>query len=127
MSTNASVHVKCADGNVRSIYVHSDGYVEAPGVGDKLRRCYNTQELAEELVLMGDCSSLADSLDDSTFYHRDRNEDWSDVQPYASFNLKEALEYNSQQYDYYFDTSRWHLVKGGEFLPLEEDTAVEEA
>lgn len=127
MSTNASVHVKCGDGQVRSIYVHWDGYVEDPGVGHMLRSHYNTQELAEELIMMGDCSSLDATLDDSTFYNRDRNEDWSDVKFNESFNLNESLEANSQQYDYYFDTSQWHLVRGGEFLPLKEGTSVEEA
>ncbi len=124
MSTNASVHVKCADGNIRSIYVHWDGYVEAPGVGDKLRRCYNTQELAEELILMGDCSSLADSLDDSTFYCRDRNEDWEDVQPNVYAKLQDSLDKNAQQYDYYFD-GEWYLVNGSQHAPLSDMKEVE--
>lgn len=116
MSTNASVHVKCGDGQVRSIYIHWDGYLSH--TGRLLRDHYNTQELAEELVSMGDCSSLNETLEGCEFYCRDRNEDWSDVKFNESFNLQDSLKHNEQEYDYYFDTKQWHLITGDVFTPL---------
>ena len=118
MSTNASVHVKGTDGKVRSIYIHWDGYLS--GVGHMLRDHYSNQAAADELVGMGDCSSLESSLEDSTFYHRDRNEDYDDVRPNEAFNLVDSLELNSQSYDYYFDTAQWHVVSDGHCMSLSE-------
>lgn len=116
MSTNASVHVKGTDGKIRSIYIHWDGYLSH--VGKLLRDNYNTQDLADDLVHMGDCSSLEATLDDSTFYHRDRNEDWSDVQPNVSATLQDSLDDNAQQFDYYYDENGWHLVADGVPVPF---------
>jgi hypothetical protein len=118
MSTNASVHVKGTDGQVRSIYVHWDGYLSH--VGKLLRDSYDTQELADDLIHMGDCSSLEETLEDSTFYHRDRNEDWDDVQPNVSNDLQSSLEANSQSFDYYFEDGVWHLVADGTAVPFSD-------
>lgn len=118
MSTNASVHVKDVSGKVRSIYVHWDGYLSH--VGRLLRDNYNTQRAAAELIEMGDCSSLGETLDDSEFYNRDRNESWSDVQPTESDDLQSSLELNSQEFDYYFDGGQWHLVSDGVAIPFSD-------
>jgi hypothetical protein len=54
MSTRSLINVKCNDGSVRSIYVHFDGY----GHLKTLHKHYNSQELAEQLVSLGDLFSL---------------------------------------------------------------------
>jgi hypothetical protein len=54
MSTRSLINVKCNDGKVRSIYVHFDGYAHL----ETLQQHYNSQELAEQLVSLGDLSSL---------------------------------------------------------------------
>ena len=118
MSTNASVHVKGTDGKIRSIYIHWDGYLSH--VGKLLRDHYNTQELADSLVSMGDCSSLDRSLEDSTFYNRDRNEDWDDVQPNVSATLQDSLNDNAQSFDYYFEDGVWHLLSDGVAVPFSD-------
>lgn len=124
MSTNASVHVKGTDGKIRSIYIHWDGYVS--GVGHTLRDHYNTQDAADDLIHMGDCSSLTETLEDSTFYHRDRNEDWDDVQPGVADDLETSLDRNDQSYNYYFENGEWFYADSGEgLLPLTKE--VEEA
>ena len=108
MSTNASINVFCADGKYRSIYLHWDGYPSH--VLKTLRSKYNSQELAEEILALGDCSSLADTLDESEFYFRDRNEDWSDVAPNTEKTLKACLRNNEQQYNYLFDGYTWESI-----------------
>jgi hypothetical protein len=56
MSTRSLINVKCNDGRVRSIYVHFDGY----GHLETLQKHYNSQALAEELISLGDLSSLGE-------------------------------------------------------------------
>lgn len=60
MSTRSFIHVKRTDGNWARIYCHFDGYWE--GVGQKLHDHYNSQELAEALVALGDISSLGEEI-----------------------------------------------------------------
>ena len=108
MSTNASINVMGNDGNIRSIYLHWDGYPSH--ALETLKEHYNSQEQAEKLIELGDCSSLADTLDGSTFYHRDRNEDWDDVQPHTAKTLDDALSYNDQQYNYLYDGNGWGII-----------------
>jgi len=60
MSTNANVLVKTDEG-FKSIYIHWDGYPE--GVGNILKEHYNTQEKAEQVVSLGDLSSLDKSME----------------------------------------------------------------
>ena len=56
MSTNASIAVKAECGSYRQIYLHWDGYPE--GAGKTLVEHYNTQELADSLMDLGDISVL---------------------------------------------------------------------
>jgi hypothetical protein len=57
MSTRSLINVKCNDGKVRSIYVHFDGYAHL----ETLQEHYNSQELAEQLISLGDLSALGES------------------------------------------------------------------
>lgn len=57
MSTRSNIGVK--NGNkVDYIYCHYDGYLEEPGVGYNLFKNFNTMEKAQELVGLGDLSSI---------------------------------------------------------------------
>lgn len=60
MSTRSFIHVHRADGLWARIYCHFDGYYE--GVGQKLLNHYNSQELAEALVSLGDISSIGEII-----------------------------------------------------------------
>ena len=71
MSTRSYIGIELPDGKVKSIYVHSDGYIS--GVGKTLVDNYNTFEKAIKLFDFGDCSSLAGNLEDCSFYSRDWN------------------------------------------------------
>lgn len=56
MSTNSSIRIKRTDGTVTGIYCHWDGYIENNGV--ILQLAYNTPERVEQLLSLGDISTL---------------------------------------------------------------------
>ena len=62
MSTRSRIGMLMPDGKVKSIYCHWDGYPE--GVGRKLQKYYTTPEKVEELLSLGDISSLGDHYDE---------------------------------------------------------------
>jgi hypothetical protein len=72
MSTRALIGTTQPDGSVRAIYLHHDGYPEHAGT--ILETHYSSDEDAAALVALGGCSSLAATLEESEFYHRDRGE-----------------------------------------------------
>ena len=61
MATRSTIAVKDADGSVRSIYCHWDGYPE--GVGATLREHYTNTPKIEQLLGVGDISVLGSTLD----------------------------------------------------------------
>jgi hypothetical protein len=75
MGTRSTIALERADGTVIQVYCHWDGYLS--GVGAELYNHYNTPEKLEELLLMGDMSTLGKDLENTIFYHRDRGEDMS--------------------------------------------------
>jgi len=117
MSTRSLINVECNDGIVRSVYCHFDGSDHLP----TLQLHYNSQELAEALVNLGDMSSLGpfmscpeghsfeNPVDDySVFYHRDRGEDWDDTCPAEFDTLAEARKQDrGQQYIYEWKEGAW--------------------
>lgn len=103
-------------GNYRSfIYCHWDGYPEHNG--EILKKYYKDPKKVDELISLGDISSLAENINpDSTkphnfeerqenvvvAYHRDRGEPWEEVKPRPmskSFENKDT----DIAYIYYFD------------------------
>lgn len=115
MGTRSSIVVKVGD-KVKGIYCHWDGYPSHNGrilIGH-----YNSQELAEQVISLGDLSSLDVSMecpDGHTYstpkdgysiaYGRDRGEDDTDAKEYGDY--PEALESLEQECNYYWDGSRW--------------------
>ena len=91
MSTRSYIGIELPDGKVKSIYVHSDGYVS--GVGKTLVDNYDTFEKAIKLFDFGDCSSLGDNLEDCSFYSRDWNREEENNQT-TTYN-NEYLFWNS--------------------------------
>jgi len=58
MSTRSDIIVHLTDGRYKRIYCHHDGYIDHNG--KMLYEHYNTQELAEALVKLGDLSGLGE-------------------------------------------------------------------
>lgn len=118
MSTRSSISVQVGD-SVKTIYCHFDGYKShhVP----ILDKYYNSQELAEKLISLGDLSSLdisADCPEGHTFdtpiegycvaYGRDRKE--KDIEARVYWNIKMALLSEKQEYNYFWDGKSWSLV-----------------
>lgn len=120
MSTHSSIAVLHKDGSVSEVYCHFDGYPE--GVGKFLKTHYNTQELADALVALGDMSYLAEKIlpigihsydkpesGVTVFYGRDRGED--NTKPRLFKDLSDYRKnFKRQDFNYLFRNNEWECV-----------------
>jgi hypothetical protein len=119
MSTRSTIWIKRSELVFEGIYCHFDGYPEFNG--KILAEHYNTQEKIEDLIALGNLSSLAKSTecpDGHTFekpvdgycvaYGRDRHEkNQSAVTTYCEANTKQ------QQYNYLWQDGEWFVTTSG--------------
>ena len=107
------------DNEITSIYCHWDGYPSY--MGRLLKDVYNTEDKVQELISLGDASSLTDKLHPtgvhsfdapedgvSLFYGRDRDE--PDVACYVSENEQRLLKLADDcgaEYVYLFRNGEW--------------------
>lgn len=120
MSTNSTIIVE-VDGKAKSIYCHWDGYID--GVGFALRDNFGTQELAEAVVALGDCSTIAgaadiDAIEAIEAYHRDKGEDWADVKPQTYPTMDAAFADADTPYVYMFVDGKWLAWEYGDQAEL---------
>lgn len=120
MATRSTIAVQHANGTVSQIYAHWDGYLEGNGL--LLANYYNSLELAEQLVALGDISSLGERInphgdthtfdtpeDDVTVYYgRDRGEHGIEPNTYANFSEYKNHS-QSEDYDYVFLNGEWFV------------------
>lgn len=135
MSTRSTISVLQKDNSIKSIYCHWDGYLK--GVGETLLTHYDTYEKANELVALGNISSLYENLNPlpeapeafpkshiteiitthsfdrpqknvTVAYHRDRNALF-EQEVHRSFS-----EFNKnndfQSYNYLFKEGKWYVM-----------------
>ena len=94
MATPGHIGIGRGNDKVEYIYVHFDAYPEH--MWEMLKENYSDPEKVEKLIALGDCSSIGKEVDIpegvehswerpaegiTVAYHRDRDEDWEDVQP----------------------------------------------
>ena len=127
MGTRSTIALLRNDGAVAQIYCHWDGYLEHNG--QILNDHYNTYEKVEELIALGDLSTLernigvkhpfgpdyniagdADEWEKKygkmcVVYHRDRGEDLT-IRQYPSLACYEA-QANFEEYNYVFMYGAW--------------------
>ena len=124
MSTRSVIAIEDLDKQCRGIYCHFDGYVS--NNGRLLVEHYNTPELAEALLALGNLSCLGERLapepgeahdydnpvrDICIAYHRDRGEDyqppkfWHD----ANYLLSKASDSYWAEYVYLFREGLWYV------------------
>lgn len=127
MGTRSTIAVQHADGTVSQVYSHWDGYLDHNG--KLLVAHYNTLELAEELVSLGDISSLGERIHPTAplgighsfdkpepgvtiYYGRDRGEDGVAPQKFPSLTGSQAgymANGGGQEFDYIFFDGEWHV------------------
>jgi hypothetical protein len=115
MSTRSRIAIEKQDGTVTSIYCHFDGYIS--GNGETLQTNYSNREKVEQLIALGDISSLESDIDETVAYHRDRGEDLNqnhhkDVEEFFSGDIEE--------YGYLFTKdNKWLVSTGGPVAELQ--------
>lgn len=124
MSTNSGIALRQGD-TYTTIYCHWDGYPKS--MLPMLRNNYNSFELANKLVSMGDASYIEKKLepdpskphtfmdpqeDVCVFYHRDRGDDWLHCQP-ACYTNSELFKQSSFEFVYIFEEGAWNCYKNG--------------
>ena len=130
MATRSNIAYKTAEGKIRSIYSHWDGYVA--NNGRILEESYQDQAKIEALVALGSISSLGEEIgevqdfnDRSTqqdewtlAYHRDRGEDlvvneYDDIPSWID---------DMQEYAYLWNGNEWlvndHKEKDANGFPV---------
>ena len=85
MATRSNIAIENQDGTVSAIYCHYDGYID--GVGKKLYENYTTKEKMEQLITLGDISSLGENKETTVAYHRDRGEKLEEPMQYKTVEL----------------------------------------
>lgn len=145
MATRSTIAVEHTDGTVSQVYCHWDGYPEHNG--RLLIEHYNSQELAETLVALGDISSLGSTIgvkhpfdnphpymsaervahdtqyeDMTTFYGRDRGEE--DVSARKFANIADyTRNFHEEEFNYLFSNGAWAVKFNGKFVPLADALA----
>ena len=131
MSTRSRIAIEKQDRTVTSIYCHFDGYLA--GNGELLQNHFQNREKVEQLIALGDISSLTPTLNPTgkhTFddpeneitiaYHRDRGEDFNqkqhnDVEDFYN----EAFEMG-EEYGYLLTKdNKWLASTGGPVAELQ--------
>lgn len=116
MSTHCLICRKNADTSYDYIYCHWDGYYEH--AGNILLKYYNTKEKVDDLIALGDLSSIGKKLNPTTDSHsfdnpepdvcvaygRDRRE--KDVSPHHCT----AIDLNAEEYVYLYENDEWYTA-----------------
>ena len=98
-----------ADDTILAIYCHNDGYLS--NNGKILDQHYRDEDKVNELLAEGDCSSLRDTIANTTFYARDRGEDNKEAVTLKDETelLKHAFESCDAEVVYMFAYGTWYV------------------
>ena len=120
MSTRSNIAIIEANGQVKSIYCHWDGYPE--NNGKLLLEHYNTEEKVKALIALGGLSSLRERLapkkgeehsykksvkDVTVAYHRDRAEPLEITNFKSLKDFENKIDYIDAAYVYVWHKGAW--------------------
>lgn len=111
MATRSTIALEYTDGTIKQIYAHWDGYLACNG--NILLNHYSTPESVNELISLGDLSSLNETIESTVFYARDRGEaGFVFARSFSDFN---DYKFNAdfQSYNYIMREGVWHVNRGG--------------
>lgn len=123
MATRSTISMQRSDGSVAQIYCHWDGYPSHNG--RILLKHYNRAELVEQLIALGDLSSLGDRIGsqhdfdhapegECNAYGRDRGESDCEARVYGSYRQIQRVSYN-----YLWSDGQWWLIdRENHLVPL---------
>lgn len=105
MSTRSSIALVTEQGEIKSIYSHSDGYPSY--MAELLKNNYASTDKVEAILAEGDVSFLAETIETSRFYNSWRGENtqanvWSNEEMWIKWAGDSGLEFV-----YLFDGSNW--------------------
>lgn len=110
MSTRSEIAIQEADGTIRSIYCHSDGYIKYVGV--MLKKYYNNFNKASSIINQNDCSVLKPTIEESRFYNSWRGEDTKAKHFNNEYAFMKYFEKDIfAEYIYLFKDNQWHVSK----------------
>lgn len=126
MATRSTIGIRRKDGTETRIYCHCDGYIENNGA--ILQLAYNTAEKVEELLKLGDLSSLGyytepkgteHSFDNAepnvcVAYHRDRGEEFRQ----QSSSAREEFNYTFDEREGVWYVSTEEFNRGGKGMNI---------
>lgn len=119
MATRSTIALELADGKVKKVYCHWDGYLS--NNGKILQENYTTPEQVERLLDFGDISSLDDDVEGTVFYKRDRGESGVDARVYDSVaDYQKNAQF--EEYNYIMRGGMWFVAcdfTEEDFVPLE--------
>ena len=137
MATRSTIAIEAADGTVKQVYCHWDGYLDHNG--KLLLTHYSDAAKAAALVALGSISSLRAEVGEkhdfsgnegrenrwTTAYHRDRGED-HDVHEFANFEAYRN-DHQYEEFEYILrNTGEWQVSSYSEdYVPLAEAIAAE--
>lgn len=119
MSTRSAIAIQTPEGKFKAIYCHWDGYLEHNGA--ILYQYYRDPEKVNQLIDLGDLSSLAPEIGDKhnfddcpegvcNFYGRDRGED--DVECRVFDTVLDVVKYYDwSDYYYFMIDNSWKVIR----------------
>lgn len=124
MSTRSRIGIELKSGKVLSIYCHFDGYLD--GVGETLKKFYSKRSIVEQLIALGDISSLGKVIgskhnfdsppkNECNVYARDREEEGTEAFEQSKTEFQEAEEF---AYLFTLQDTWIYSDHGNEFKPL---------
>jgi hypothetical protein len=120
MSTKGQIAIRKPDGEINSVYSHSDNYIQEPGNGDLLIKYYTDEDEIKQLIYGGNISSLGKSINSTRYYARDMGrkgegfETFKDEEDWIENSNFKAVQYN---YLYDLSDSEWYVSTPYHFFP----------
>lgn len=107
MAQHCYVAIQTSANLYKAIYIHKDGTAEH--VLEILKSKYKTKDKVNELIALGDLSSIGNTIATCVAYHRDMGEDWSTVDP-ESYNAKALGKFESNVFAFTLE-NKWIQFK----------------
>jgi len=110
MATRSTIAIENADGTVEQIYCHWDGYLDHNG--KILLNHYQDRSKVQQLIELGDLSSLDAEIDDCVFYGRDKGEDNVKARRFDNYD-DYIVNAQTEEFDYILrNDGKWYWNVG---------------